>query len=170
VGEYFDYKEPAGHLYHIFRRRTAQCDLRVRGARWFGVLRENVAEARGVEPPHKPPTFRGSSLHAFWDTIPRAPWKLTIVSSPSAMGALHVHNKSGKSTPRPEAINSGKLPPREHPGGYNHLASGRRKYFRRTLIRSSTGNWSPPIVGLDGATSSSLRTMRHITLNCRRLN
>jgi hypothetical protein len=73
VGEYFDYKEPAGHLYHIFRRQTAQCDLRVRGARWFGVLRENVAEARGVELPHKPPTFRGSSLNAFWDTIPRAP-------------------------------------------------------------------------------------------------
>jgi hypothetical protein len=46
------------------------------------------------------------------------------------MGALPVHNKSGKSTPRPEAINSDKLPPREHPGGYNHLASGRRKYFR----------------------------------------
>jgi hypothetical protein len=62
------------------------------------------------------------------------------------MGALHVHNKSGKSTPRPEAINSDKLPPREHPGGYKHLASGRRKYFRphpnpifhRQLISSHT--------------------------------
>jgi len=42
--------------------------------------------------------------------------------------------------------------------------------FVRILIRSSIGNWSPPIVGLDGATSSSLRTMRFITLNCRRLN
>jgi hypothetical protein len=73
VGEYGDYKEPAGHLYHIFRRKTVQCDLRVQGARWFGVLLENVAEARGVEPFHKPPTFRGSSLNAFWDTIFRAP-------------------------------------------------------------------------------------------------
>ena len=72
---------------------------------------------------------------------------------------------------RPEAINSDKLPPREHPGGYNHLASGvAENIFVRILIRSSIGNWSPPIVGLDGATSSSLRTMRFITLNCRRLN
>jgi hypothetical protein len=52
------------------------------------------------------------------------------------MGALYVHNKSGKSTPRPEAINSDKLPPREHPGGYNHLASGRRKYFRAPVRHS----------------------------------
>ena len=35
-----------------------------------------------------------------------------------------------KIDPRPEAINSDKLPPREHPGSYNHRASGRRKYFR----------------------------------------
>jgi hypothetical protein len=34
---------------------------------------------------------------------------LTIVSRPSAMGALQVHNKFGKPTPSPEDIQSGEV-------------------------------------------------------------
>ena len=56
------------------------------------------------------------------------------------MGALHVHNKSGKSTPRPEAINSENC---RRVSAQEATITSRvvaENIFVRILIRSSTGN------------------------------